>query len=71
MQRRVEVERTGASVGWGWVVLAALSPLPGVGIALAGVAVPDPVRALWYGVAIVGAAFLLSWATEVAQLDFS
>ncbi|MEO7837612.1 MAG: sodium:proton exchanger, partial [Acidimicrobiales bacterium] len=30
-----------------------------------------PLLALLYGLAIVGAAFLLSWATEVAQLDIS
>ena len=30
-----------------------------------------PVEALIYGVAIVGAAFMLSWAAEVAQLDIS
>jgi cation:H+ antiporter len=38
---------------------------------LAGGAAPSPVKALVYGVAIVGAAFLLSWAAEVVQLDFS
>lgn len=30
-----------------------------------------PVEALIYGMAIVGAAFMLSWAAEVAQLDIS
>ena len=30
-----------------------------------------PVEALLFGVAIVGAAFMLSWAAEVAQLDIS
>ena len=30
-----------------------------------------PVAALLFGLAIVGAAFLLSWAAEVAQLDIS
>jgi cation:H+ antiporter len=32
---------------------------------------PHPLEALVFGVAIVGAAFLLSWAAEVAQLDIS
>ena len=32
---------------------------------------PDPLLALIFGLAIVGAAFLLSWAAEVAQLDIS
>jgi cation:H+ antiporter len=61
----------GASTGWVWVAFAILSTLPGIGIVLGAVAVPDPVRALVYGIAIVGAAFLLSWAAEVVQLDFS
>jgi cation:H+ antiporter len=54
-----------------WVGLALLSLLPGLFFALAGSSAPDPVKALVYGVAIVGAAFLLSWAAEVAQLEFS
>ena len=33
--------------------------------------VSEPLEALAYGLAIVGAAFLLSWAAEVAQLDIS
>jgi cation:H+ antiporter len=32
---------------------------------------PHPVEALTYGIAIVGSAFLLSWAAESAQLDIS
>jgi cation:H+ antiporter len=32
---------------------------------------PHPVEALLFGLAIVGAAFLLSWGAEVAQLDVS
>ncbi len=59
------------ATGWVWVAVAALSMVPGIGIALSGVALPDPLRALAYGGAIVGAAFLLSWAAEVVQLDFS
>ncbi|HEX7246730.1 MAG TPA: sodium:proton exchanger [Actinomycetota bacterium] len=33
--------------------------------------IAHPVEALLFGLAIVGAAFLLSWAAEVAQLDIS
>ncbi|HSM37935.1 MAG TPA: hypothetical protein VK838_01295, partial [Candidatus Limnocylindrales bacterium] len=50
---------------------AAAVMLPGVAVSLAGVGLSDPVRAVVYGVAIVGAAFLLSWAAEAVQLDFS
>src|SRR4051812_37382680 len=57
--------------GWLLVLIAFAVMLPGVVIALGGLPVPDPVKALIYGIAIVGAAFLLSWAAEVVQLDFS
>jgi cation:H+ antiporter len=45
--------------------------VPGVGLRLFDVHLPDPVLALIFGVAIVGAAFLLSWAAEAAQVDIS
>jgi cation:H+ antiporter len=32
---------------------------------------PAPLAALVYGAAIVGAAFVLSWAAEAAQVDIS
>lgn len=57
--------------GWALIALAAAVVLPGVILVLGGVAAPDPLRALVFGIAIVGAAFLLSWAAEVVQLDFS
>src|SRR3954452_467769 len=57
--------------GWLFVLIAFAVMLPGVVLALGGLPVSDPVKALIYGVAIVGAAFLLSWAAEVVQLDFS
>ena len=50
---------------------AGLVTAPGLIVALGSVAAPDPLKALVYGIAIIGAAFLLSWAAEVAQLDFS
>src|SRR3954447_7714157 len=59
------------SRGWLLVGIAALTMLPGIALALGLFGASDPVRALVYGVAIVGAAFLLSWAAEVVQLDFS
>jgi cation:H+ antiporter len=57
--------------GWLLILAAAGAMIPGVLVALGGIPVADPVKALIYGVAIVGAAFLLSWAAEVVQLDFS
>jgi cation:H+ antiporter len=45
--------------------------LPGMFFRFAGIHTTDPLDAVVYGLAIVGAAFLLSWAAEVAQLDVS
>jgi cation:H+ antiporter len=45
--------------------------VPGLAIRLIHPDLPHPVEALLFGLAIVGAAFLLSWAAEVAQLDIS
>jgi cation:H+ antiporter len=56
---------------------AALVTLPGAYLGAAaylGLPAPElapPLQALLYGVAIVGAAFLLSWAAEAAQVDIS
>lgn len=60
-----------AARGWTWIALAALSTVPGLGIVLGAIPAGDALRALLFGVAIVGAAFLISWAAEVAQLDIS
>jgi cation:H+ antiporter len=52
-----------------YILLAVAITIPGVAIRLLGVH-PDPIAAaLIYGLAIVGAAFILSWAAEVVQLD--
>jgi cation:H+ antiporter len=45
--------------------------VPALALRLGGGHVADALAALLYGLAIVGAAFLLSWAAEVAQLDIS
>ena len=50
---------------------AVLVTVPGIVLRLTDGHISDPVDALLYGLAIVGAAFLLSWAAEVAQLDIS
>jgi cation:H+ antiporter len=56
---------------WLPVVLAFAVTLPGLALRLGLVAAGPPAQALLFGVAIVGAAFLLSWAAEVVQLDIS
>jgi cation:H+ antiporter len=53
------------------IALATAASLPGFALLLAHVNAPPPVEALAFGAAIVGAAFLLSWAAEAAQLDVS
>lgn len=53
------------------LILALLVTLPGL---VAAVTTPDLapwLEAVMFGLAIVGAAFVLSWAAEVAQLDIS
>ena len=51
--------------------LAFAVAVPALVLRLGGGHVSDPVAAVLFGLAIVGAAFLLSWAAEVAQLDIS
>ena len=54
-----------------FIIGAVLMTLPGVFLRVTG-AHPDPLQAaLLFGMAVVGAAFLLSWAAEVLQLDVS
>jgi cation:H+ antiporter len=52
-------------------LLALLSPLPGLAARMSIIHAPLLVETTFFGVAILGAAFLLSWAAEVAQLDIS
>lgn len=53
-----------------WFVAAVLLPLPWiVAHNLAGLGLPPEATALLAGVSILGAAFLLSWATELAEHD--
>jgi cation:H+ antiporter len=53
------------------LALAIGATVPGVLLRFTSAHPPDVVAAFVYGLAIVGAAFLLSWAAEVAQLDIS
>jgi cation:H+ antiporter len=57
--------------GWNLIGLAILALAPGVVLYLGGFEAPEPIRALLFGITIIGAAFLLSWAAEVVQMDFS
>ena len=53
------------------VGLALLAAAPALWLTFGGMHASHPISALLFGLAIVGAAFLLSWAAEVAQLDIS
>ena len=52
-------------------VLALASPIPGLAVRFDVLHVPLVLETTLFGVAIFGAAFVLSWAAEVAQLDIS
>src|SRR5437588_4250741 len=51
--------------------MAVTLTLPGLFFRLANVHTAHALEAVVFGLGIVGAAFLLSWAAEVAQLDLS
>src|SRR5947209_4913624 len=53
------------------LVLAVAVTAPALVVRATGAHLSDPVRAILFGVAIIGSAFILSWAAEAAQLDIS
>jgi cation:H+ antiporter len=53
------------------IVLAIGAAVPGFLVRVSSPELPEPASAALFGLAIVGAAFILSWAAEVAQLDIS
>jgi cation:H+ antiporter len=75
----VETERHGPRARGGQLplALAALASIPGslLGLAelfhLGAPELAPPLLALLYGMAVIGAAFVLAWAAEAAQLDVS
>ncbi|HEX5672502.1 MAG TPA: sodium:proton exchanger, partial [Acidimicrobiia bacterium] len=54
-----------------YMVLALAAMFPGVYVRIAGVHPTPVLGAALFGLAIVGAAFMLSWAAEIVQLDIS
>src|SRR5687768_11899692 len=52
-----------------WVFVAIAATLPGTILSLSGQHINSIVASLIYGLAVVGASFLLSWGAEVAQHD--
>jgi cation:H+ antiporter len=51
------------------IAATAACTVPGLLVRLSGGAVPYPAQVLFYGAAVVAAAFLLAWACEAAQVD--
>lgn len=56
---------------WWWLVASAIVAVPGLAMRVGLLHGGPEVEAALFGVAIVGSAFILSWAAEVAQLDIS
>jgi cation:H+ antiporter len=53
------------------VAAAAACTVPGLLMRLSGGILPYPLQFLAYGAAVVGAAFMLAWACEAAQVDIA
>jgi cation:H+ antiporter len=53
------------------ICLAVLLTLPGLGLRISGTHPESWIAAVVFGLAVVGAAFLLAWAAEALQLDVS
>jgi len=56
---------------WLWIAAAALVGIPAIAVRLGDVELTSHFAAMVFGVAIVGGAFLLSWAAEAAQKEIS
>lgn len=54
-----------------WLVGAVLLTIPSLVWEISGLSATAPVEAMVFGGAVLGSAFLLSWAAEVAQLEVS
>ncbi len=56
---------------WLWIAAAALVGIPAIILRLSGIEFAPHFAAIVFGVAIVGGAFLLTWAAEAAQKEIS
>ena len=56
---------------WFFLALAILVAIPGLYLKIAGIHLAPQLEAAVFGLAILGAAFLVAWACEVAQLEIS
>ena len=62
---------TASRRSWWWIIGFAAIGVPGFFLRFSGADINPVLVALVFGLGIVGGAFLLSWAAEVAQLDVS
>jgi len=56
---------------WLWIAAAALAGIPAIALRLSGIEADPTLAAIVFGIAIVGGAFLLTWAAEAAQKEMS
>ena len=56
---------------WLWIAIAAAVGIPAIVLRLSGVELDPLFAAIVFGIAIVGGAFLLTWAAEAAQKEIS
>ncbi len=54
---------------WIWILASIGGTIPGLALMVSGADIGDEASAVIFGLAIVSGAFLLSWASEVAELD--
>jgi cation:H+ antiporter len=59
------------AIGVAWLIGAVLLTMPGLIFKFSGMEASAPTEAAIFGFAILGAAFLLSWAAEIAQMEIS
>jgi len=57
--------------GWRLLLLAALAAAPAFALRFGALTLPLPAATAAYGLAVVGAAFVLTWACEAAEKDIS
>ncbi len=65
------IDRHAVRGEWKYIAFAAAACAPAALLRAGVFSIPTEIETLLYGLAILGAAFLLSWGAEVAQLDIS
>ena len=58
-----------ANTSWLWILVATSATVPGLYLRASDTHVGDELSAVAFGLVMIGGAFLLSWAAEVAEID--